>query len=131
MENKHWVIDYQTTFMDLDSSIITSRNRIFDKAQVDELVKQMTKIANKRLKELCKEEAHHSRPKFSDLEFELRLDGDYHHDSNGTVMCYTNVFGECNSDQERYILDEIKKAISNSQTLKDMGLKLFIYEFTG
>ena len=131
MENKHWVVDYQTTFIDLDSSIITSQNRTFDKAQVDELVKQMTKIANKRLKELCNEEAHHSRPKFSDLEFELRLDGDYHHDSSGSVMCYTNVFGECNSDQVRYILDEIKKVITNNQTLKDMGLKLFIYEFTG
>lgn len=131
MENKHWVVDYQTTFIDLDTSIITSRNRTFDKAQVDELVKQMTKIVNKRLKELCKKEEHSFRPKYSDLEFELRLDGDYHHDSNGSVMCYTNVLGESRSDQERYLLDEIKKVIDNSQTLKDMGLKSFIYEFTG
>lgn len=131
MENRHWVVDYQTTFMDLDASIITSRNRTFDKAQVDELVKQMTKIVNKRLKELCKKEERLFHPHYSDLEFELRLDGDYHHDSDGAVMCYTNVFGECRSDLVSYILDEIKKVIDNSQTLKDMGLKLFIYEFTG
>ena len=130
MENKHWVVDYQTTFIDLDSSIITSQNRTFDKAQVDELGKQMTKIVNAKLKELCKQEERYPRPKFSDLEFELKFEG-YHHDSEGSVMCYTNVFGECRSDQVTFILAVIKKVINNNQTLKDMGLKSFIYEFTG
>lgn len=131
MNDKKWYIDYQTAFMDFDMSMVKSIDRKFDKAQVDNIVNTMTKIVNKKLKELCKKEAHNFRPEYSDLEFELRLEGCYSHDPQGSLMVYVCVFGEGRHTKERYILDEIKKAIEGSQSLKDMGLVNFIYEFTG
>ena len=130
MGRNDWYIDYQTTFMSLNDSIVFSRDREFNKEQVDNMIRTMTKIVNKRLKDLCKKESSF-RPDYENLEFELRLDGDYHHDSNGSLMCYTCVFGSGRSDKEHFILNEIKKTIDGSQTLKDLGLINFIYEFTG
>ena len=131
MSRNDWYIDYQTTIMDLDNSIVSSRDREFDKEQVDNILRTMTKIVNKRLKDLCKREEIKFRPNYENLEFELRLEGDYHHDSNGSLMCYTCVFGAGLDDKREFILNEIEKAVNGSQSLKDLGLIDFIYEFTG
>ena len=130
---KHYVVDDLTVFIDFDSSIVKSDSKdMFDKEQVEAIIKLANKVANKELSNICKQVQNRYMPPYKDLEIEIYSNYSsmgYHHDSNGSVQFAVNLLGSCQDEYIKKVLNCAKKAILLSTSLKEMGLKDFLFEY--